>query len=85
MIVFDYKSDTDEILIKNSGEPIPDNRLEKIFELFYSKRPNGRGIGLYLAKQSLNDNNFDIYATNDAYYNTLNGACFVITKQLKRK
>ncbi|MBO6023229.1 MAG: ATP-binding protein [Bacteroidales bacterium] len=84
-IIFDYKADTDEILIKNSGEPIPDNRLEKIFELFYSKRPNGRGIGLYLSKQSLNDNNFDLYATNDPIYNTLLGACFVITKQLKRE
>lgn len=84
-IIFDYKYDTDEILIKNSGEPIPDNRLEKIFELFYSKRPNGRGIGLYLSKQSLNDNNYDLYATNDPIYNTLNGACFVITKHLKRE
>ncbi|MBO7492798.1 MAG: ATP-binding protein [Bacteroidales bacterium] len=84
-IIFDYKADTDEILIKNSGEPIPDNRLEKIFELFYSKRPNGRGIGLYLSKQSLNDNNFDLYATNDPIYNTLQGACFVITKQLKKE
>lgn len=83
-IVFDYKADTDEILIKNSGERIPDNRLDKIFELFYSKRPNGRGIGLYLSKQSLNDNNYDLYATNNPFYNTLNGACFVITKQLKR-
>lgn len=85
MILFDYKADTDEILIKNSGEPIPNNRIEKIFELFYSKRPNGRGIGLYLSKQSLNDNYFDLYATNDPVYNTLNGACFVITKQLKRE
>lgn len=84
-IIFDYKADTDEILIKNSGEPIPDNRLVKIFELFYSKRPNGRGIGLFLSKQSLNDNNFDLYATNDPIYNTLQGACFVITKQLKKE
>ena len=33
----------------------------------------------------MEDNNFDIYATNNPNYNTLNGACFVITKQLKRK
>lgn len=83
-IEFDYKADTEEILIKNSGELIPDNKLEKIFELFYSKRPNGRGIGLYLSKQSLNDNNFDLYATNDPIYNTLEGACFVITKKINR-
>jgi hypothetical protein len=46
--------------------------------MFYSNRPNGRGIGLYLSKQSLNESNLDIYATNEKDYNVLKGACFVI-------
>jgi signal transduction histidine kinase len=78
IVKLDYKLDTGEIIIANSGEKIPDYRLERIFELFYSQRPNGRGIGLYLSKQSLNDAGLDIFATNDKKYNTLNGACFVI-------
>ena len=73
-----YNPETEEIIIRNSGSPIQDNKLGKIFELFYSNRPNGRGLGLYLAKQSLSENYYDIYATNDYEYNTLNGACFVI-------
>lgn len=73
-----YNPETEEIIIRNSGTPIQDNKLGKIFELFYSNRPNGRGLGLYLAKQSLAENYYDIYATNDYDYNTLNGACFVI-------
>lgn len=77
-IFFDYKSETGEIIICNSGFKIEEHRLEKIFEMFYSNRPNGRGIGLYLSKQSLNENGFDIYATNNKDYNVLNGACFVI-------
>lgn len=77
-IKLDYFKDTDEILIMNSGQRIEDHRLEKIFQLFYSNRPNGRGIGLYLSKQSLNESYFDVYATNDKNYNLLNGACFVI-------
>lgn len=81
-IKFDYLKDTDEILILNSGQKIEEHRLEKIFQLFYSNRPNGRGIGLYLSKQSLNESYFDIYATNDKNYNLLNGACFII-KPLK--
>lgn len=80
IIKLDYWKDTYEIIIANSGEKIPDYRLEKIFELFYSQRPNGRGIGLYLSKQSLNEANLDIYATNDKKYNSLNGACFVINQ-----
>jgi K+-sensing histidine kinase KdpD len=77
-IKLDYSKETDEILILNSGQKIENHRLEKIFHLFYSNRPNGRGIGLFLSKQSLNENFYDIYATNDENYNTLNGACFVI-------
>jgi len=78
VIRLDYMPETDEILIMNSGLRIENHRLDKIFELFYSNRPNGRGIGLYLAKESLNENYFDIYATNEKTYNQLKGACFVI-------
>ena len=77
-IRLDYFMETNEIVIINSGQKIEEHRLDKIFQLFYSNRPNGRGIGLYLTKQSLNECYFDIYATNDKNYNTLNGACFVI-------
>lgn len=77
-ILLDFKQDTNEIIICNSGLKIEDHRLDKIFDMFYSNRPNGRGIGLYLSKQSLNENNLDIYATNKKDYNALKGACFVI-------
>lgn len=78
ILKLDYWPETDEIIIANSGEKIPDYRLERVFELFYSQRPNGRGIGLYLSRQSLNEGGLDIFATNDKKYNSLNGACFVI-------
>ncbi|MDT0650582.1 ATP-binding protein [Autumnicola edwardsiae] len=77
-IRLDYFKETNEILILNSGKKIEEHRLPKIFDLFYSNRPSGRGIGLYLAKQTLNENYFDIEATNIPEYNYLNGACFVI-------
>jgi len=79
-ILLDYKTDTNEIIICNSGLKIENHRLDKIFNMFYSNRPNGRGIGLYLTKQSLNENNLDIYATNEKEYNVLKGACFVIKR-----
>jgi signal transduction histidine kinase len=77
-IKFDFNTTKNEILILNSGEPIKDFQLKKIFDLFYSKR-GGRGLGLYLAKQSLQKSYMDIYATNDPKYNQLNGACFIIS------
>jgi hypothetical protein len=82
ILKLDYNKESKEIIIANSGEKIPDYRLDKIFELFYSQRPNGRGIGLYLSKQSLNEAGLDIYATNDRKYNSLSGACFVINTKV---
>ena len=77
-IYFDYDSETKELLLMNSGEKIDDRLLEDIFTLFFTRKSNGRGIGLYLAKRSLRSIGMDIYATNDSRYNRLNGACFVI-------
>lgn len=68
------------LLIMNSGVPMDDSVLEDIFNLFFSERPKGRGIGLYLAKKSLNGIGFDIRATNDNTLNLLKGACFVISQ-----
>lgn len=78
VIELDYYENTSEIIIRNSGEPIMNSKLERIFELFYSMRPSGRGLGLYLSRDSLATNYYSIWATNDPEYNTLHGACFVI-------
>lgn len=67
-----------KILIMNSGEKIEPAYLESIFSLFYTKKPGGRGIGLYLAKTNLHTIGYEIYATNDKKLNRLKGACFAI-------
>lgn len=73
-----------KLVIMNSGLPIDDVILENIFKLFYSERPKGRGIGLYLAKKSLNGIGFEISATNDKLYNKLKGAAFIIENTIKK-
>jgi signal transduction histidine kinase len=75
-ILLDYNDG--KILIMNSGEPIPEYYLDDIFNLFFSKRLGGRGLGLYLARTSLQRIGWNIYATNDPNYNRLSGACFII-------
>lgn len=77
-IVLDFVEGT-KILIINSGKPIDDFYLEDIFKLFYSQKPNGRGIGLYIAKETLMEVGYDLFAaSNKSDYNRLQGACFVI-------
>lgn len=83
-ILLDFVDDS-KVLILNSGIPIEDFYLNEIFNLFYSKKPNGRGIGLFLAKETLQSVGYDIYATNESKYNKLNGACFVIETDSSQK
>lgn len=78
-IYIEYWSSTQEILIMNNGEKINDRIINDIFALFYTKKKDGRGIGLYLAKKSLQSIGLDIIAKNDKEYNKLDGACFVIS------
>ena len=67
-----------EIRIMNSGEPIEDTYLEDVFTMFFTRKRDGRGIGLYLARKSLRSAGYDIYASNDPEKNKLKGACFII-------
>lgn len=80
-IHFDYIDG--KMLIMNSGEPIEDIYVRDgdIFKLFFTRKPTGRGIGLYLAKTTLNSVGFNIEASNDPKFNKLDGACFIIEKQ----
>lgn len=68
------------VLILNSGQRIKEGDLEHIFERFFSRKPGGRGIGLYLAKTNLKSLGYDIFATNDPVLNNFGGACFVINR-----
>jgi C4-dicarboxylate-specific signal transduction histidine kinase len=74
-----------KILIMNSGEPIDPAYREDIFKLFFTRKPMGRGIGLWLARTNLRTHGFDIYCTFEKKYNRLKGACFVIEPYEKKR
>ena len=77
-----FSTERGEWAICNSGPRMKPYELERWFDLFYSKKAFGRGIGLYLAKTTLRSIGMDIYTTQDEFLNRLEGACFVITKVL---
>lgn len=70
-----------DVLLLNTGPKMSHSELRKCFELFYTKKPSGRGIGLYLARRCLKSVGMDIYATDDKSLNSLGGACFVISQK----
>jgi signal transduction histidine kinase len=44
------------ILIANTGKSIPGKFRKKVFDLFYTTRPGGTGLGLFLARAALQRN-----------------------------
>ena len=39
-----------ELQVENSGDPIPDEVLSRIFESFYTTKPHGTGLGLAISR-----------------------------------
>ncbi|PJB72063.1 MAG: histidine kinase [Alphaproteobacteria bacterium CG_4_9_14_3_um_filter_47_13] len=70
------------VSIEDQGGGIPENKLEHIFERFYSERPKGEqygnhsGLGLSIARQIISAHGGEIYAENIIKNNKIQGACF---------
>jgi signal transduction histidine kinase/anti-sigma regulatory factor (Ser/Thr protein kinase) len=75
-IRFDIVNDV--VVVNDSGPGIHETMLERVFEAFTTTKNNGRGLGLYIARQSLSLANHEIWATNDAAYKVEPGACFCL-------
>lgn len=76
IICFDIVHDS--IVVNDSGPGIHETMLERIFEAFTTTKQDGRGLGLYIVRQSLSLANHEIWATNDMAYKGESGACFCL-------
>lgn len=84
-ITISNNSEHVKITVDDEGSGIPDNKLDKIFDRFYSERPTGEsfgmhsGLGLSIARQIAESHNGKIYAENrkDEHGKTI-GARFVV-------
>ncbi len=80
-ILVDQGTDFVKIVIEDEGPGIPQNRLEKIFERFYTERPHGEafgshsGLGLAIARQIVEAHDGSIKAENRA---DRTGARFIV-------
>lgn len=50
----------DSLIVTNSGPPVPPRDRERIFELGFSRKPGGQGTGLFVVRESLAAQGFDI-------------------------
>jgi signal transduction histidine kinase len=68
----------EKIVVGDSGPGVDRDDVRRLFQLFYTRRTSGRGVGLYLARVNLEAGRHTIrYATDDDPQ-TLSGANFII-------
>ncbi|CND07018.1 Signal transduction histidine kinase involved in nitrogen fixation and metabolism regulation [Yersinia pseudotuberculosis] len=68
-------------VIANSGPAIDEDDIPNLFELFYSRRANGHGVGLYLCRENLAVAHHKIWysdVNNGGPYLIHDGANFII-------
>lgn len=69
----------DKFLICDSGPGVDKDDVGNLFELFFTRRVRGRGVGLYLCKQTLAAGGHRIEYVTDGSLRRLPGANFAIT------
>ncbi len=66
------------IVISDSGPGVNETDLERIFEPGFSRRPYGRGFGLYIAREALRGIGYDLTCPTQPELGALDGANFII-------
>jgi signal transduction histidine kinase len=69
-----------EMKIKNSGQMIPPEDLQKIFRPFYTTKESGNGLGLTLSKKIVEDHEGSISVRSDA-----EGTVFTVWLPIERE
>lgn len=67
-----------KVIIADSGPGVDQDDVPKLFELFFTRRKFGRGVGLYLSRANLGVANHKIRYATDGDPKILDGANFVI-------
>jgi len=70
--------DNNQMIFSDNGPGIRDDDKPYIFEAFYSGKEDGRGLGLYIARQLLNRMDYSIDLAELSSEKILSGANFVV-------
>lgn len=59
-VLLDRDSESDTMIVKDTGPGVNSRDAARIFERGFTRKPLGRGLGLYIAKQALKEAGFDL-------------------------
>jgi hypothetical protein len=68
----------EKVVVADSGPGVDEDDVEHLFELFYTRRSEGRGVGLYLSKMNLAVAHHSIRYAGPTDPHALSGANFII-------
>lgn len=71
------------LVISDSGPGVAIRDRERVFEPYFSRKPTGRGLGLYLSLTALKFHGMDLLLAENPMKNALDGANFVIVKPVQ--
>lgn len=69
------------LVISDSGPGVNPRDIERIFNPGFSRKPHGRGLGLYIAREALRGIKYDLICSERPELGALDGANFIITQQ----
>jgi len=75
-IVFDYQDG--KVIVADSGQGVDKDDIKHLFQLFFTRRANGRGVGLYLCRTNLAVGHHTIRYAEKSDPKVLEGANFII-------
>ncbi len=71
-VVFNYYKEDNllNIVVEDNGNGIPEDQLKKIFDLYYTTKKDGNGLGLSIAQKIINQHNGTIIVESKANHGT---------------
>ena len=69
---------TVRVTVEDEGPGIPEDKLEKIFQRFYTDRGNNSGLGLSIVRQITETHRGAVWAENRMTDGKISGARFVV-------
>lgn len=74
-------SNAESIVVSDSGPGVSPRDSTRIFDPGFSRKPYGRGLGLFIASEALRGIGYDLRLAPDVQPGALDGANFIVSKQ----